>query len=337
LEPGELREKLEPGELPPSSVMSVRPQIPQWLQNRKVSYYGTAKNGNKIFYHNNRRAGMRYFVRVSNNQNIRNGQILAPLSLQNINAILNPKVASYNNVMARPRKNNNYYRPTIINLPTQVSANTTQTNKNAAYIKRIVTRIIHKLTEPEKRNKENREYISKMVKGIVNKLKNKNLKENYDPFKRTKINPLPFILPKVNKNNKVIRALMAKGMTRKEAIAKELFMNNNDINNLLRTTSAKRQSPKTYNTGGKKYKSPPKVPQIIVAKTEAAVKALPYTKRQVNRPRNQRAIAPESVNLKSFSIQPVSSVEPISKPAKKKNNARSRILKAAGVKKPIRR
>jgi len=340
LEPGELLQRPEPGELPASSVTSIRPQIPQWLRNRKVTYYGSAKNGNRIFFHNNRSAGIRYFVRVSKNQNITNGQIIAPLSFRNINAILHPRIASYNNVMTQPRKNNSLPRPTIVKLPNQGSKtnNTSQANKNSAYIKRMVTRIIHKLTEPEKRNKENREYISRVVSGIINKIKKQNSNKNYDPFKRTRTNALPtFMLPKVNKKNQVIRALMAKGMTKKQAEVKEMFMNNNDVNNLLRPRSAKRSSPKTYNTGNKTYKSPPKLPQIIVAKTEAAVKALPFTKRQVNRPRNQRAIAPESVNLKSFSIQPVSSVEPIPKPPKKKNNARSRILKAAGIKKTVRR
>jgi hypothetical protein len=268
VEPGEVRQRLEPGELPASSVMSVRPQIPQWLQNKKVKYNRTLNGGNKLFYHNNRSRGARYYVRVGLGENITNGQILPPVPIPRNIRLPTPAP-----------------RPFV---PTPVSR---KNNKNnAKYVKSMITNIIHKLTEPNRRNKANREYITRLVGGIVSKIKRQNVKENKknkqinseNVFTRKPTRGGVLLPAPLNKKTQVIRALMAKGMSEKEAIVKELFMNNNNVNNLLRRKTPNTRSPRQYNTGGKRYRSPPKLPQITAAETEAAIKALPFTQRQVN-------------------------------------------------------
>jgi len=311
------RKNIEPGELPPSSVMSVRPPVPQWLQNKKVKYNRTLNGGNKLFYHDNYRTFMRHYVRVSRGENVRNGQILPPVPI--------PR----NVRLPAPAP-----RPFVPMAPAPPYRN--KNKNNAKYVKSMVTKIIHKLTEPNRRNKANREYISRLVGGIVSKLKKQNNSGNKknkprkfntaeNAFSRIETGVLPFILPTVNKKTQVIRALMAKGMTKKEAEIQELFMNNNNVRNLLRRKSPnRRQSPRQYNTGGKKYLSPPKLPKIIVAETEDEVKALPFTHKQVNIARVQRVALP-NVPSTRYTARPVSSVAPKAK--SKNTKVRSRILK----------
>lgn len=376
------RRNIESGELPPSSVMSVRPPIPQWLQNKKVKYNRTLNGGNKLFYHDNFRTFMRHYVRVSRGENVRNGQILPPVPIPR-NVRLPTPVP----------------RPFVPMVPASPSRN--KNKNNAKYVKSMVTKIIHKLTEPNRRNKANREYISRLVGGIVSKLKkqNKNNKpkrnnnttrrvtKNSIPSSKVNIRELPHSVlnnkrftnmwlniwptlerlpgenvygvqnrarniakkeiikrlnaglpafstgedvfvqfkPNTTMKNKVIRALMAQGMTKKEAEIQELFMNNNNVRNLLRRKSPnRRQSPRQYNTGGKKYLSPPKLPKIIVAETEDEVKALPFTHKQVNTARVQRVVLPNVPSMR-YTARPASSVAPKAK--SKNTKVRSRILK----------
>jgi hypothetical protein len=105
--------------------------------------------------------------------------------------------------------------------PPPVSKNN---KNNAKYVKSMVTKIIHKLTEPNRRNKANREYITRLVGGIVSKLKRQNVKENKKNKPRNTENVFTrkptrggasLLLPLVNKKTQVIRALMAQGMTKK--------------------------------------------------------------------------------------------------------------------------
>jgi hypothetical protein len=269
-----------------------------------------------MFYHDNYRTLARYYVRVGRDENIQNGQIFAPVPIPRNVRLPTPAP-----------------RPFVPMAPAPLSRN--KNKNNAKYVKSMITKIIHKLTEPNRRNKANREYISRLVGGIVSKIKRQNNSGNRknkprkfnsteNVFTRIETGARPFIVPTVNKKTQVIRALIAKGMTKKEAEIQELFMNNNDVNNLLRHKTPNRRSPLQYNTGGKKYLSPLKLPQIIVAESEAAIKAMPAIVRQVNRSRNQRAVHP-NVSTTSYGVQPSSSVAP--KPKPKKNNARARLLK----------
>ena len=148
---------------PPPNAPVNRGAPPSWVTNRKYTVTA-ANNRSKIYVHNNRRTGMRTRVRVAPGETLANtwrmngfpAAVPAP-GLEEGSRILP--------VRAPPRA------PMRLLIPFPQLPSRANNNKNKAYIKGLVTRIIHKVTN---QSSEDRKYIARLVGGIISKIKRQN-------------------------------------------------------------------------------------------------------------------------------------------------------------------
>jgi hypothetical protein len=160
--------------------------------------------------------------------------------------------------------------------PLRASNNNNQNKKNKAYIKGLVTRIIHKVTN---QNSEDRKYIARLVGGIISKIKRQNgsvprLAPNNNGTSRKRTNAGEFMGGIIR--NKAAKKAYAnrEGMTLAQvnALLRSGLVNENNLNNALKSIrAARQQTHKPVNMSIpnnlpalRQYKAPPRNQGLVL-------------------------------------------------------------------------
>jgi hypothetical protein len=220
--------------------------------------------------------------------------------------------------------------------------NNNQNKKNKAYIKGLVTRIIHKVTN---QNSEDRKYIARLVGGIISKIKRQNanvpkLSLNKNATSRKRTNAGAFMGEILH--NKAAKKAYAnqKGMTLAQvnALLRSGLVEQENLNNALKAVRAARQQtqkpvsiPLPANLPAlRQYKAPPRNQGLILNTAlqhieGAAGNGSVVMRPAVNTPNRAGRLDPLTTSFMSLRPENVPSKAP--PPKKKLNNARSRLAK----------
>lgn len=313
---------------------------PSWVTNRKY----TASRGNNrwtTYIHDNRRTGLRTTVRVAPGETLANTWRMNgfpdPTPMPGRFAMLE-EGEILTRTLPMPRTRTPVPPPRMLTPfpPPPPSVNNTQNKMNRAYIKGIVTRIIHKLIN---KNEEDKKYISRLVGGIISKIKRANPntprsvgKNNATGRKRTSAGG---IMAELVRNKAAKKAYANKeGITLAQvnALIRTGLVNSNNLNNALRALHAERrqvQRPVNLPTGNlpalRTYEEPARAPglQSIELTNGSPNRTGPVVQRASKAPVN-RARALQSNLSERYLVAPVSTAVP----AKKKNTGvKSRLAK----------
>jgi hypothetical protein len=249
------RVQVIPAPLPNAPVNRGAP--PNWVTTRK--YTMTVGNNRwKTYVHNNRRTGMRTEVRVAPGETLANTWRMngfpeprpmpgrfARLEEGEIysRATRTLPMPGFSFPRAPPRAPARLLTP-FPPLPPRANSNN-QNKKNKAYIKSLVTRIIHKVTN---QNSEDRKYIARLVGGIISKIKRQNanvpkLSLNKNATSRKRTNAGAFMSEILH--NKAAKKAYAnrEGMTIAQVnrLLRAGLVEENNLNNALKAVKAARQ------------------------------------------------------------------------------------------------
>jgi hypothetical protein len=220
-------------------------------------------------------------------------------------------------------------------------ANNNQNKKNHAYVKGIVTRIIHKIINQDS---EDKKVISRLVGGIISKIKRQNanvpkLSLNKNATSRKRTNAGAFMSEILH--NKAARKAYAnqEGMTLAQLnrVIKSGLVSENNLNNALKAVKAARQQthksvniPLPANLPAlRQYKAPPRNQGLVlntaIQHTEGAAGSGNVVMRPaVNTPNRAGRLDPLTTSFRSLRPENV----PSKAQAKKKpTGVRARILK----------
>jgi len=224
--------------------------------------------------------------------------------------------------------------------PLRASNNNNQNKKNKAYIKSLVTRIIHKVTN---QNSEDRKYIARLVGGIISKIKRQNgsvprLAPNNNGTSRKRTNAGKFMGGLIR--NKAAKKAYAnrEGMTLAQvnALLRSGLVNENNLNNALKAVRAAQQQtrkpvniPVQQGPALRKYEDPVRAPGLILTTeilhtggtgTGAIVK-----RANVKTPNRAGRLDPLMTSFRTLNPENVPSTA--FAPKKKANNSRARLAK----------
>jgi hypothetical protein len=311
---------------------------PSWVTNRK--YTMTVGNNRwKTYVHNNRRTGMRTQVRVAPGETLANtwrmngfpaprpapgleeGEIYTRAS--RILPIQTPRVP--------PRAPARFLSPFPPN---------NQNKKNKAYIKGLVTRIIHKVTN---QNSEDRKYIARLVGGIISKIKRQNgsiskLSLNKNATSRKRTNAGAFMSEILH--NKAAKKAYAKreGITvaQVNALVRSGLVEENNLNNALKAVkAAQQQTHKSVNISVeqnlpalRQYKAPPRNQGLVlntaIQHTGGAGSGNVVMRPVMKQPNRAGRLDPLMTSFRTLNPENVLST---AQPKKKVNNSRARLAK----------
>jgi hypothetical protein len=219
--------------------------------------------------------------------------------------------------------------------------NNNQNKKNKAYIKGLVTRIIHKVTN---QNSEDRKYIARLVGGIISKIKRQNgsvprLAPNNNGTSRKRTNAGEFMGGLIH--NKAAKKAYAnqKGMTLAQvnALLRSGLVEQENLNNALKAVRAAQQQvrkpvniPVQQGPALRSYPDPQRAQGLILntalQHTEGASGNGSVVMRPaVKTPNRAGRLDPLMTSFMSLRPENVPSKAP--PPKKKLNNARARLAK----------
>jgi len=315
---------------PPSNAPVNRGAPPNWVTTRK--YTMTVGNNRwKTYVHNNRRTGMRTQVRVAPGETLANTWRMngfpAPVPAPGRFAM--PRFAA---PRAAPMRLLSPFPPL------RMSNNNNQNKKNKAYIKSLVTRIIHKVTN---QSSEDRKYIARLVGGIISKIKRQNgsvprLAPNGTSRKRT--NAGEFMSEILH--NKAAKKAYAnrEGMTLAQvnALLRSGLVNENNLNNALRAVkAAQKQTRKPMNImvqqgpALRTYEDPVRAPGLIlnsgILHTGGAGTGAIVKRANVKTPNRAGRLDPLTTSFRGLKAENVLSTT--SAPKKKLNGTKARLAK----------
>lgn len=313
---------------------------PSWVTNKK--YTVTAGNNRwKTYTHDNRRTGLRTQVRVAPGETLTNVWRMDgfpdPVPAPGRFAMLE-EGEILTRTLPMPRMRAPAPPPRrLLTLPPTPRVNN-QNAKNKAYIKGLVTRIIHKITEP---NYENRKYIARLVGGIISKIKRANsnakvslsAKNNATSRKRTNTGAFMGEMLRNKAGKKAYGIQKGYSNAQVNALLRSGLVNEENLNNALRAVrAAQQQTQKPVNVPLRQtpalrtYADPERAPGLVLNKTlqhlEGAIGSGNVVMR-APKPKANRARAP-IMSLSKYTVVPESIVEP---KKKKVNNSRSRLAK----------
>lgn len=267
---------------------------PSWVTNRKYTVT-TGNNRWKTYVHDNRRTGLRTQVRVAPGETLANTWRMngfpAPVPAPGRFAMLE-EGEILTRTLPMPRMRTPAPPPRLLTPfpPLRASNNNNQNKKNRAYIKGLVTRIIHKVTN---QNSEDRKYIARLVGGIISKIKRQNgsvprLAPNNNGTSRKRTNAGEFMGGLIR--NKAAKKAYAnrEGVTLAQvnALLRSGLVNQNNLNNALKAVRAAQQQvrkpvniPVQQGPALRSYPDPQRAPGLIVttggAGTGSVVKRAP--------------------------------------------------------------
>jgi len=262
---------------PPPNAPVNRGAPPNWVTTRK--YTMTVGNNRwKTYVHNNRRTGKRTTVRVAPGETLANTWRMNGFPAPTAMPGLEPGeiYTRFSQVLPirAPRVPNRTPARLLNPFPPR-SNNNNQNKKNKAYIKGLVTRIIHKVTN---QNSEDRKYIARLVGGIISKIKRQNgsvprLAPNNNGTSRKRTNAGEFMGGLIH--NKAAKKAYAnqKGMTLAQvnALLRSGLVEQENLNNALRAVRAAQQQvrkpvniPVQQGPALRTYEDPVRAPGLIL-------------------------------------------------------------------------
>ena len=325
---------------------------PSWVTNRKYTVT-TGNNRWKTYVHDNRRTGLRTQVRVAPGETLANTWRMngfpAPVPAPGRFAMLEEgEILTRTLPMPRmrtpvppraPMRLLTPFPPLRASTP-RASNNNNQNKKNKAYIKSLVTRIIHKVTN---QNSEDRKYIARLVGGIISKIKRQNgsiprLASNKNGTSRKRTNAGKFMGGLIH--NKAAKKAYAnqKGMTLAQvnALLRSGLVEQENLNNALRAVRAAQQQvrkpvniPVQQGPALRTYEDPVRAPGLIlnsgILHTEGTGTGSVVKRANVKPPNRAGRLDPLTTSFSGLRAENVPSKAP--PPKKKLNNARSRLAK----------
>ena len=334
---------------PPPNAPVNRGAPPSWVTNRKYTVT-TGNNRWKTYVHDNRRTGLRTQVRVAPGETLANtwrmngfpAAVPAPgrFAMLEEGEILTrtlpmPRVAA-------PRT-----APRLLTPFPSLRASTPRANinnqnkKNKAYIKSLVTRIIHKVTN---QSSEDRKYIARLVGGIISKIKHQNgsiskIAPNNNGTSRKRTNAAGF-MGKMIRNKAAKKAYANReGVTLAQvnALLRSGLVGENNLNNALKAVkAAQQQTHKSVNISVeqnlpalRQYKAPPRN-QGLVLNTALQHMGGAGVGNVVMRPvvkQPNRAGRLDPLMTSFRTLNPANVLTTVSAPKKKVSNSRARLAK----------
>lgn len=228
---------------PPPNAPVNRGAPPSWVTNRKYTVT-TANNRWKTYVHDNRRTGMRTQVRVAPGETLANTWRMngfpAPVPAPGLEeGEIYTRASRILSVRAPSRAP---MRLPPLRAPTPL---TNQNKNNKAYIKGLVTRIIHKVTN---QNSEDRKYIARLVGGIISKIKRQNgsvprlaPKNNGTSRKRTNAGGFMGGIMRNKASKKAYANREGMTLAQVNALLRSGLVNENNLNNALKSVRAAQQ------------------------------------------------------------------------------------------------
>jgi len=309
---------------------------PSWVTNKKYTVT-TGNNRWKTYVHDNKRTGLRTQVRVAPGETLANTWKMNgfpdPTPMPGRFAILEEgEILTRTLPMPRVRAPPPRALPRVT---TPIQVNKNQNKMNKAYIKGIVTRIIHKLIN---KNEEDKKYISRLVGGIISKIKRvntttyKSVGNNATSRKRTNAGGIMVEMI----HNKAAKQAYAKqkGMTLAQvnALIRSGLVNSNNLNNALRALhSERRQVQRPVNLpvvnlpALRRYEEPERAPGLQLTELVHGLpnRTGPVIQRAKKASAN-RARVPQSNLSERYLVAPESATLPVKK---KNTGVRSRLTK----------
>ena len=267
-----------PPPAPPPNAPVNRGAPPNWVTNRK--YTMTVGNNRwKTYVHNNRRTGKRTTVRVAPGETLANTWRMngfpEPTRMPGLEQ--GEIYTRFSQVLPTRARRSPPRAPARLLSPfLSTPRNNNQNKKNQAYVKGIVTRIIHKIINQDN---EDKKVISRLVGGIISKIKRQNanfskIAPNNNATSRKRTNAGEFMGGIIR--NKAARKAYAnrEGMTLAQLnrLLHAGLVNENNLNNALKAVKAARQqTQKPVNISVpnnlpalRQYKAPPRNQGLVL-------------------------------------------------------------------------
>jgi hypothetical protein len=217
---------------------------------------------------------------------------------------------------------------------------TNKNKNNKAYIKGLVTRIIHKVTN---QSSEDRKYIARLVGGIISKIKRQNgsiskLSLNKNATSRKRTNAGAFMSEILH--NKAAKKAYAnrQGMTLAQvnALLRSGLVADNNLNNALKAVkAAQQQTRKPVNIlvqqgpALRTYEDPVRAPGLIlnsgILHTEGAGTGSVVKRANVKTPNRAGRLDPLTTSFRG--LNPANVLSTTSAPKKKLNGTKARLAK----------
>lgn len=327
---------------PPPNAPVNRGAPPSWVTNRKYTVT-TGNNRWKTYVHNNRRTGLRTRVRVAPGETLANTWRMdgfpAPVPMYGLEeGEIYTRASRILPVRAPPRAPARLLTPFPL-LPPRAN-NNNQNKKNRAYIKSLVTRIIHKVTN---QNSEDRKYIARLVGGIISKIKRQNgnipkLSLNKNATSRKRTNAGAFMSEILH--NKAAKKAYAnrEGMTLAQvnALLRSGLVAENNLNNALKAVkAAQQQTRKPVNIlvqqgpALRTYEDPVRAPGLIlnsgILHTGGAGTGAIVKRANIKLPNRAGRLDPLTTSFRGLNPENIPSTA--SAPKKKLNGSKARLAK----------
>ena len=338
-----------PPPAPPPNAPVNRGAPPNWVTNRK--YTMTVGNNRwKTYVHNNRRTGKRTTVRVAPGETLANTWRMngfpEPTRMPGLEQ--GEIYTRFSQVLPTRARRSPPRAPARLLSPfLSTPRNNNQNKKNQAYVKGIVTRIIHKIINQDN---EDKKVISRLVGGIISKIKRQNanfskIAPNNNATSRKRTNAGEFMGGIIR--NKAARKAYAnrEGMTLAQLnrLLHAGLVNENNLNNALKAVKAARQqTQKPVNISVpnnlpalRQYKAPPRNQGLVLntalQHTEgAAGNGSVVMRPSVKSPNRAGRLDPLTTSFRSLMPENVPSS---AKPKNKKlNKSRSSLAKKLKIK-----
>jgi len=283
----------------------------------------------KTYVHNNRRTGMRTQVRVAPGETLAN--------TWRMNGFPEPEPMAGLEEITRVSRILPIRTPARLLSPFPPN---NQNKKNKAYIKSLVTRIIHKVTN---QSSEDRKYIARLVGGIISKIKRQNgsiskLSLNKNATSRKRTNAGAFMSEILH--NKAAKKAYAnrEGMTIAQVnrLLRAGLVEENNLNNALKAVKAARQQThKSVNISIpsnlpalRQYKAPPRNEGLVlntaIQHTGGAGTGNVVMRPVMKQPNRAGRLDPLMTSFRTLNPANVLST---AQPKKKVNNSRARLAK----------
>jgi len=322
---------------PPPNAPVNRGAPPSWVTNRKYTVT-TGNNRWKTYVHDNRRTGLRTQVRVAPGETLANtwrmngfpAAVPAPGLEEGEIYTRSSRILP---VRAPPRAPMRLLTPFP---PLRVSNN----NKNKAYIKSLVTRIIHKVTN---QSSEDRKYIARLVGGIISKIKRQNgsvprIASNKNGTSRTRTNAGEFMggIMRNKASKKAYANRQGMTLAQVNALLRSGLVNENNLNNALKSVrAAQKQTRKPMNImvqqgpALRTYEDPVRAPGLIlnsgILHTGGAGTGAIVKRANVKTPNRAGRLDPLTTSFRGLRAENVLSTT--SAPKKKLNGTKARLAK----------
>ena len=321
---------------PPPNAPVNRGAPPSWVTNRKYTVTA-ANNRSKIYVHNNRRTGMRTRVRVAPGETLANtwrmngfpAAVPAPGLEEGEIYTRISRILPVRGARAPPRAPARLLTPSLPN---------NQNKKNKAYIKSLVTRIIHKVTN---QSSEDRKYIARLVGGIISKIKRQNgsvprLAPNGTSRKRTNAGEFMGGIMRNKASKKAYANRQGMTLAQVNALLRSGLVDKNNLNNALKSVrAAQKQTRKPMNImvqqgpALRTYEDPVRAPGLIlnsgILHTGGAGTGAIVKRANVKTPNRAGRLDPLTTSFRGLRAENVLSTT--SAPKKKLNGTKARLAK----------